>query len=192
MSRLKEEGGPGLELRGDVTLHAASAAAPPYRTLSSKAEEESRARSDIDIDTDNETAPLPPPLLPLYNPRTTSHVAGSSTRRLLWATSRGFAFGEGAGLRSRRESGEGPKEDILGVATNDTRKRILRSVEFWVRNCVNPASSLSLAAGVFSRNSLPIKLHISVFAWIHFFVMFSTCVATVFYAVFHDYYMQNA
>ena len=57
MSRLKEEGGPGGG-RGDVTVHAASAATPAYRTLSSKAEEESRARSDIDIDTDNETASL--------------------------------------------------------------------------------------------------------------------------------------
>ena len=38
----------------------------------------------------------------------------------------------------------------------------LRSVDLRVRNCVNPASSLCLAAGAFSRNSLPINLHISV------------------------------
>ena len=40
---------------------------------------------------------------------------------------------------------------------------LLRSVDLWVRNCMNPASSLPLVAGTFSRNSLLINLHISVF-----------------------------
>ena len=39
---------------------------------------------------------------------------------------------------------------------------ILRSVDLWARNCVNPASSLPLAAGAVSHNFLPINLHISV------------------------------
>ena len=38
---------------------------------------------------------------------------------------------------------------------------VLRCEDLWVRNCVSPASSLSLATGTFSRNSLPINLHIS-------------------------------
>ena len=47
---------------------------------------------------------------------------------------------------------------LAGIRT----RYILRSVDLWVRNCVNPASSFPLATGAFSRNSLPINLHISV------------------------------
>ena len=35
---------------------------------------------------------------------------------------------------------------------------ILRGVDLWASNCVIPASSLPLAAGAFSRNSLPINI----------------------------------
>ena len=39
---------------------------------------------------------------------------------------------------------------------------VLRSVNLWVRNCMNSASSLPFATSAFSRNPLPINLHFSV------------------------------
>ena len=59
------------------------------------------------------------------------------------------------------QSERGLTEDEAG-STPAGMYYVLRSVDLWVKKCVNPASSLPLAAGAFLRNSLPINVHISV------------------------------